>query len=77
MNIENQNTWLPKVAGLNGSNPRCLRTPGGGGLFMVLLLSIRLQFCTIVIINSDNSCETLLYTKNKKKILDVIPIKYR
>jgi len=69
-----QNTWLPKVAGLNGSNPRCLRTPGGGGLFIVLLLSIRLQFCTIVIIKSESSWETLLqYTKKKKK-LDIIPI---
>ena len=28
-NKKDQSAWLPKAAGLNGSNPRCLRTPSG------------------------------------------------
>lgn len=54
-NYINFDTCPPKVAGLKGSNPRCRKTPGGGGLLIVLLLNIRLQFCTIVIIASEHS----------------------
>lgn len=57
-------TCPPNVAGLNGSKPLCLRTPGGGGLLIVLLFNIKLQFCTIVIIASEHSWETLLKIKD-------------
>lgn len=60
-------TCPPKVAGLKGSNPRCRKTPGGGGLLIVFLLNIRLQFCTIVIIASEHSWDTLLFKKKKKR----------
>lgn len=68
INIKNYvifSTCPPKVAGLKGSNPRCRKTPGGGGLLIVFLLNIRLQFCTIVIIASEHSWDTLLLKKRK------------
>ena len=63
-------TCPPRVAGLKGSRPRCRKTPCGGGLFIVPLLSIKLQFCTMVMIASAQSGETFL----KKKSILKFPI---